>query len=76
MTDTQQTKPAPAKAEVREKTLVEIPGSLKIGLVSEPEVPQAPSKPVPTGALLLAAAIAITALCGLFAVLGRKKRPT
>lgn len=74
MTDTSPSKP-PARAGKSEKTLLELSGVFKVGLVSEekPSRPQ-PIQHVPTDALASIALISAVILYGMFLTLGRRKR--
>jgi hypothetical protein len=75
MTEAKRSTPPPT-TDRTEKTIWELPGVFKVGLVTESEPAQSSAKPAPTqeGGLLLTAVIAAVMLCGLFTAIGRRKR--
>jgi hypothetical protein len=71
MADTEQSKPKPSKSE---RTLWELPGVFKVGLISEDDRREPMGRHNHFGVTAPAAMIALAILCALFAMLGRRKR--
>lgn len=72
MADTPQPKPPASKTE---KTLWEVPGVFKVGLINEEQPPPQPAmQHMPGNVTLPAALAALAILCAMFLLLGRRKR--
>ncbi len=76
MTDSSQPKPPLPKTSKSEKVFFELPGVFKVGLVNEDQLPAEPHPAghVSNNAITVIALVATAILCGMFVILGRRKR--